>query len=229
MTSLALVDEEKLVPPKSSFANPSQGASDGENDGNRISHHSRTISNNTSLLETPPVTPRNNITFSTHASLPSQSDIADFSRRSSLYFGSRPGTSDTSRRETFSLPKTRTLVMYSSVQPSSVKIERERPKSTLLTSSTAIEKPWLTVRVPHQRISYALTYGVMVLGILLGGVRVWFGWNDVEVLKGNLCMVMDENFDSDADVFGENGKFFREVEMSGFGYVFVSQTHLTEN
>jgi len=63
----------------------------------------------------------------------------------------------------------------------------------------------------------------MVLGILLGGVRVWFGWNDVEVLKGNLCMVMDENFDSDANVFGENGKFFREVEMSGFGYVFVSQ------
>lgn len=212
MTSFALVGEEKLVPPKSSFANPSQGASDGENDGNRISHHSRTISNNTSLLETPPVTPRNNITFST----PSQSDIADFSRRSSSYF-SRPGTSDTSRRETFSLPRTRTLVMYSSVQPSSIKIERERPKSTLLTSSTAIEKPWLTVRDPYQRISYALTYGVVVLGILLGGVRVWFGWNDVEVLKGNLCMVMDENFDSDANVFGENGKFFREVEMSGFG------------
>jgi len=28
---------------------------------------------------------------------------------------------------------------------------------------------------------------------------------------------MDENFDSDVGIFGDNGKFFREVDMSGFG------------
>jgi len=108
--------------------------------------------------------------------------------------------------------------MYSSVQPSSVKIERDRPKSTLLTSTTVIEKPWLKTHDPYQRISYFITYAIMVVGILLGGVRVWLGWNDVQLLKGNLCLVMDENFNSDIGVFGESGKFFREVEMSGFGY-----------
>ena len=61
----------------------------------------------------------------------------------------------------------------------------------------------------------------MVIGVLLGGVRVWLGWNDVQLLKGNLCLVMDENFDSDVGLFGENGKFFREVEMSGFGYAIL--------
>ena len=64
----------------------------------------------------------------------------------------------------------------------------------------------------------------MVIGVLLGGVRVWFGWNDVQLLKGNLCLVMDENFDSDVGLFGENGKFFREVEMSGFGYAKFPRT-----
>ncbi|TEB25014.1 glycoside hydrolase family 16 protein [Coprinellus micaceus] len=36
-------------------------------------------------------------------------------------------------------------------------------------------------------------------------------------MTGNLCPVMDENFDSEDGIFGDNGKFFREVDMSGFG------------
>jgi len=30
---------------------------------------------------------------------------------------------------------------------------------------------------------------------------------------------MEENFDSEDSVFGENGSFNREVNMDGFGYV----------
>jgi hypothetical protein len=59
---------------------------------------------------------------------------------------------------------------------------------------------------------------MVLLGLLLGGVRIFFGWRDVQLLQGNLCLVMDENFDSEVGIFGDNGKFFREVEMGGFGY-----------
>lgn len=109
--------------------------------------------------------------------------------------------------------------MHSFVQ-SSVKIERERAKSTMLTPDAVIPKPWLSTRDPYQRISYFLTYVVVLLGFLLGGVRIFFGWRDVKLMQGNLCLVMDESFDSDVGIFGDNGKFFREVEMSGFGYGF---------
>ena len=64
----------------------------------------------------------------------------------------------------------------------------------------------------------------MFLGIVAGVVRCYTGWYDVPLIKGNLCVVMDENFDSDDGVFGPNGKFFREVDMSGFGYISLSIT-----
>jgi len=112
------------------------------------------------------------------------------------------------------------MTMYSSVQPSLVKVERERSKSTMLTDSSAIQKPWIAVRDPYQRISYFVTYGMMFLGIALGAIRIFFGYKDVRILPGNMCVVMDENFESDEGLFGDNGKFFREVDMSGFGYVF---------
>jgi hypothetical protein len=57
----------------------------------------------------------------------------------------------------------------------------------------------------------------MFLGIAAGAVRCFLGWRGVHVLKGNLCPVMDEQFNSEEGMFGENGKFFREVDMSGFG------------
>ena len=159
--------------------------------------------------------------------------VADLSRVPSSYFigGSRPGTSDRSssksirpasprQREAFTSPRTRPMTMYSSVQPSLVKVERERSKSTMLTDSSAIQKPWIAVRDPYQRISYFVTYGMMFLGIALGAIRIFFGYKDVRILPGNMCVVMDENFESDEGLFGDNGKFFREVDMSGFGYVF---------
>jgi len=154
--------------------------------------------------------------------------VADFSlRHPTSIYGSRPGTGTgygsaarpSSARSTFASPRPRPMTMYSTVQPSITKIERERPKSTMLTEPSILEKPWIQERDPYQRISYFITYGVMFLGIIAGAARCYFGFKDAPMLSGKLCSVLEENFDSDAGVFGDNGKFFREVDMSGFGCV----------
>jgi len=178
---------------------------------------------------------RDNTNTSAPASgVASVASVADFSSRntSSLY-GSRPGTgtgtgtgygssvrpSSARSREAFASPRTRPLTMYSTVQPSITKIERERPKSTMLVPTSSLQKPWLQERDPYQRLSYFITYGVMLLGIGAGVIRCYLGFKDVPMMPGNLCPVLDENFDSEEGLFGDNGKFFREVDMSGFGCV----------
>jgi hypothetical protein len=120
-------------------------------------------------------------------------------------------------REAFASPRTRPLTVYSTVQPSVAKVHRERPKSTMLTSASTLEKPWTTSRDPYQKFAYFITYGFMFLGIAAGVVRCYFGWMSVPLLSGNLCLVLEENFDSDEGLFGDNGTFFREVDMSGLG------------
>lgn len=112
--------------------------------------------------------------------------------------------------------------MHSMAQLSTVKIQKERPKSTMLTPEKRSEleetpKPWLKTKDPTMKLAYYLTYGVMLLGIATGAARAFLGWRSVPVMTGNLCPVMDENFDSEDGIFGDNGKFFREVDMSGFG------------
>jgi hypothetical protein len=107
--------------------------------------------------------------------------------------------------------------MYSVAPLTPAKIERDRPKSTMLSAQGPIEKPWISTRDPYSRIAYFLTYFVMLLGAAAGAARCFVSWRDTSVMPGQLCLVMDENFDSADGVFGENGKFFREVDMSGFG------------
>ena len=187
---------------------------DSEYDPGTLSQHSRTTSGYTlQILETPPISPRNNHSFSMRRNSNSVGDMVELSRWSSFGNGYIP---DSPRRDTFSSPKTRPMTMYSFVQ-TSVKIERERAKSTMLTPDAVIPKPWRFTRDPYQRLSYCLTYAIILLGFLLGGLRIFFGWRDVMLMQGNLCLVMDQNFDSDDGIFGDNGIFFREVEMSGFG------------
>ncbi|KAH6905306.1 concanavalin A-like lectin/glucanase domain-containing protein [Coprinopsis sp. MPI-PUGE-AT-0042] len=128
--------------------------------------------------------------------------IAEFPRNSSSLYGSRPNTADamSSRRETFS---------FLSAHPSSIGIKKERPKSTMLDQSKPIEKPWTQTKEPYTRFAYILTYAVWAL-------RCWIGWNSVHILPENrLCPVMDENFASSEGLFGDNGKFFREVDDNG--------------
>ena len=162
-----------------------------------------------SFSDLPPATSRPG-SRSTHAS--GQAYITPSRPNSS---SARP--SSARLREAFASPRTRPLTIYSTVQPSVTKVQRERHKSTLLTSTSTLEKPWLTSRDPYHRFAYFITYGVMFLGIAAGVIRCYFGWTSVPLLSGNLCLVLEENFDSDDGLFGDNGTFFREVDMSGFG------------
>ncbi|KAF8346388.1 GH16 beta-1,3-glucan recognition protein [Amanita rubescens] len=116
----------------------------------------------------------------------------------------RPTTSGAAypRPESFTSPPMRPLTVYNSTSRLSSKILRERPKSTMLSDDAPPEKPWITHRDPYARIAYWVTYGVILLGLLP---------------ESNLCVVLNENFDSPEAVFGANGTFFREVDMSGFG------------
>ncbi|KAF9448411.1 glycoside hydrolase family 16 protein [Macrolepiota fuliginosa MF-IS2] len=154
---------------------------------------------------------------------------ADLSRGSYSLYGSRPGTASSRLRESFASPKPRPMTMYNSVQQSPVKFQRERPKSTMLAARGPVEKPWISTRDPYARLAYFLTYGVMLLGVAAGAIRCWISWHDTPVLPGNLCMVMDEDFDSADGIFGENGKFFREVDMSGFGNGEFEMTTSSDN
>ncbi|KXN83003.1 Beta-1,3-glucan-binding protein [Leucoagaricus sp. SymC.cos] len=163
--------------------------------------------------------------------------VIDLSRGSYSFYGSRPGTADYSShrppssrlRESFASPKPRPLTMYSSAQQSPAKIQRERPKSTMLSAQGPVEKPWVSSRDPYARLAYFLTYGMMLLGVAAGAIRCWISWRDTLVLPPNLCMVLNEDFDSAEGIFGENGKFFREVDMSGFGNGEFEMTTSSEN
>ena len=209
-----------LVPPPQSRPNTvgSTSQSLGDSIQNSGSTHSSRL--HAAVSSDPPNVPQNGFHSAT-------TSIIDFSRASSSYSGgSRPGTtagytashkSSSRLRETFASPKSRQLTMYSSLQHPPPKIQRERPKSTMLSARGPVEKPWITSRDPYARIAYWLTYGVMLLGVAASVIRCWFSWRDTPMLPGNLCLVMHEDFDSADGIFGENGKFFREVDMSGFG------------
>lgn len=131
----------------------------------------------------------------------------------------RPAGGNTSPRETFTSPPSRPLTMLSTSVPPLTRAAAPRAKSTLLTDNAVIEKPWLEKRDPLAMVAYCITYGIFFLGVIIGGVRCYLDWTHVAVMKGNLCPVMDESFDGgDSGIFGNDGFFFREVDMSGFGY-----------
>jgi len=62
---------------------------------------------------------------------------------------------------------------------------------------------------------------MIVVGVALGVLRCYFGYKGVVLDRQPLCLVMEENFDQEESVFGDNGHFFREVNMDGFGQVFI--------
>ncbi|KAI3615033.1 glycoside hydrolase family 16 protein [Moniliophthora roreri] len=160
------------------------------------------------------------------ASRPTTADTQRF------YGSSRPTTADTqsrpgSRREAFTSPPPRPLTIYST--PGTAKPKRDRPKSTMLTDGPVLEKSWLEKRDPYARISYFVTYAVVFFGVVASGIKCFFDYKHVPMIEGNLCPVLDENFDSPDSVFGDNGKFFREVDMSGFGNGEFQMTTSSEN
>ncbi|KAF9074578.1 concanavalin A-like lectin/glucanase domain-containing protein [Rhodocollybia butyracea] len=159
---------------------------------------------------------------------------------SSIYSSSRPTTASTTTtdsaqgstrhlssrlREAFAAPSVRPLTIHSALAPS--KPKRDRPKSTLLT--TPPQKPWITSRDPYSRIAYFITYGMIFVGVVISGVKCFLDYRNVQILSGPLCMVLDEDFSSGNGIFGENGTFLREVDMSGFGNGEFEMTTASEN
>ncbi|KAF5375890.1 hypothetical protein D9615_008202 [Tricholomella constricta] len=222
--AISYVDSPPITPRSLTFGNHTNpfsppesiisfGSSTADIPAQTPGHHAHHSSH--SQYPFPDATPRSGITSRS-------TSVADLTRLSSGY-SSRPSTADLGSnrgssarlREAFTSPPTRPLTMMSVVPVSQV--ERVRPKSTMLSAKGALQKPWIKERDPYSRIAYFLTYSVMFLGIAGGALRCWSGWRDVPLIKDNLCLVMDENFESEEGVFGENGKFFREVDMSGFG------------
>ncbi|KAJ3902499.1 GH16 beta-1,3-glucan recognition protein [Lentinula edodes] len=165
--------------------------------------------------------------------------VADLPRMSSsIYSSSRPTTSSLSDsphassrhlsgrlREAFAAPSSRPLTIHSALAPA--KSKRDRPKSTMLT--TAPNKPWLSSRDPYARIAYSLTYGMIFVGVVVSAVKCFLDYRNVPMITGNLCMVLNEDFSSEDGVFGDNGTFFREVDMSGFGNGEFEMTTASEN
>jgi hypothetical protein len=119
-------------------------------------------------------------------------------------------------REAFSSPRPRPVtVMYPSGGNGmrSRLAKRKRPASTML--SGELSKPWVGKKDKAARISYILTYSMVLLGIIAAAVRCFYGWRSVSLI-GKLCPVLDDEFngnDLDGDVW------VREVDLGGYGWV----------
>lgn len=94
-----------------------------------------------------------------------------------------------------------------------------RMKSHMIADRNEISKPWTDKPDRRIRIAYFLTYAVILVGLAGGIVQCYFNYAHAQLDRKPLCLVMEENFDSEEAVFGENGSFNREVNMDGFGYV----------
>jgi hypothetical protein len=140
--------------------------------------------------------------------------------------GSRPTTGVSSGlredsfriRESFASPPSRPLTVSSNPITTSG-VPKTRMKSTMLEDPSKLEKPWLENKDKAPTIAYFLTYGVMMIGVAGAVIKGYFDWKTTPFMSDNLCPVVDEDFNGDSDIFGDNGLFMREVDMSGFGYV----------
>jgi hypothetical protein len=76
-----------------------------------------------------------------------------------------------------------------------------------------IEKPWKSKNNSQMRLAYWITYAAGAFGIVAGFLRCFFGWQSVPRL-GNLCQVMEENFETlNKDIWSH------DIDLGGFGCV----------
>ncbi|KAH8830091.1 concanavalin A-like lectin/glucanase domain-containing protein [Flagelloscypha sp. PMI_526] len=144
--------------------------------------------------------------------------FSDLSRLSTL-FGRMPTAEFPSSgiRGSFASPRLLPIALSTSTVGFSSK-PKDRLKSTLLEPGTELPKPWLAKKDPFVLVSTLLTYGFLIIGAISGAVRCFFGYMDVPMMHSNLCPVLDQDFSNgEVGVFGDQGTFFREVDMSGFG------------
>lgn len=104
---------------------------------------------------------------------------------------------------------------------SMTKPKAARMRSHMLPDDKPLHKPWNEKRNPRAVFSYYLTYIMVLVGVAVGVIQCYFGYTRVVLDKQPLCLVFEEDFSNEEKVFGENGSFFREVNMDGFGYALL--------
>ena len=94
------------------------------------------------------------------------------------------------------------------------KTKAPMPSSRLSQKLSKEDKPWLRQRDWRDRASWWVTFAMIVLGVGAAGVLCFFGWSNVQMLTDSeLCMVLDESFDS----LDLQNTWTRDVELGGFG------------
>ena len=79
--------------------------------------------------------------------------------------------------------------------------------------SGELTKPWAGKKDKAARISYFLTYSMLLFGIAAAALRCYSGWRSVSML-GKLCLVLEDDFNGD-DL--DSSVWMREVDLGGFG------------
>jgi len=79
--------------------------------------------------------------------------------------------------------------------------------------SGEITKPWMGKKDKAARISYFLTYTMLLLGISLAALRCYTGWHSVPTV-GKLCLVMEDDFNGNTL---DNSVWMHEVDLGGYG------------
>ena len=117
-------------------------------------------------------------------------------------------------REAFSSPRPRplTVVYPSGNQGTRSRLSRrKRPASTML--SGEITKPWMGKKDKAARISYFLTYTMLLIGIAVAALRCYTGWRSVSTV-GKLCLVMEDEFNGNNL---DTSVWMHEVDLGGYG------------
>jgi hypothetical protein len=91
-----------------------------------------------------------------------------------------------------------------------------RLTSSVLADGEIPAKPWIERRDPRARFAYLLTIFVASFGIAASFLRCFFGAKSVQLLDGNLCLVLEDDFNGPGI---DTSKWSWDVAMDGFGYV----------
>ncbi|ESK95838.1 glycoside hydrolase family 16 protein [Moniliophthora roreri MCA 2997] len=81
-----------------------------------------------------------------------------------------------------------------------------------------VPKPWLQKPSPRILISYLMVYGMILLGFGAGALQCYFTYRDVKynrMDRAQLCKVFEDDFSDGPEAW--KNRWFREVDMSGFG------------
>ncbi|KAF8656014.1 hypothetical protein AX16_002802 [Volvariella volvacea WC 439] len=112
--------------------------------------------------------------------------------------------------------------------PSSRRVQ-PRMKSTMLPEGERMPKPWLEKKQPRALFAYWIVYVMVFIGIAVGVIQCYFTYTNVRMDREPLCLVLEENFDSEEAALGPGGTFWREVNMDGFGNGHFEMTTASQN